>query len=87
MDTIIDPFHPPPGTDVRRALARLLRHYARTGSSRCAAAIVSHLEALLAEPGLRDPVERCACLRLLRHWRAIARNGMTASPGAACHLR
>ncbi len=72
MDGVLDPLRPEPARDLRPALARLLRHFARTGSPWCAAAIVSHLEAMAADPSVRDPVARCACLRLLRHWRAVA---------------
>ncbi len=57
---------------LRLRLARLVRHYARTGSPLAARAVVAHLAALLGSGALREPEARCACRRLLAHWRCLA---------------
>ncbi len=74
MDPVVALLSPPPA-DARRLrarLARLVRHYARTGSPLAARAVAAHLAALLHSGALRDPEARCACRRLLAHWRCLA---------------
>ena len=74
MDPVVVLLSPPPADAhrLRARLARLVRHYARTGSPLAARAVVAHLAALLRSGALREPEARCACRRLLAHWRCLA---------------
>ena len=53
-------------------LGDLIRHYVRGRSAVLAHSVVSHIEALIRHPQVRDPALFCAYRRLATHWRWLA---------------